>query len=69
MAAHNWMAAEGKREKHAGTKGSLTRSAHRAGFSSATAYAHHVKSHPEGVSKLTKQRSNMALRYQEARGK
>jgi hypothetical protein len=67
--AKGWMAAEGRREKKAGTKGSLTRAAHRAGFSTATAYAHHVKAHPEGVSTLTKQRSNMALRYAAARGK
>lgn len=69
MAAHNWMAHEAKREKHAGTKGSLTRTAKRAGYSSATAFARHVHAHPEGVSTKTKQRSNMALRYAAARGK
>ena len=68
MAAHNWMAAESKREKKAGTKGSLTRTAHRAGFSSATSFARHVHSHPEKFGTKTKQRSNMALRYAEARG-
>lgn len=69
MASKGWMSREAKREKHAGTEGSLTRSAHRAGYSTATAYAHHVKSHPGGVSTLTKQRANMALRYAKARGK
>jgi hypothetical protein len=67
MAAKNWMAAESRREKHAGTRGSLTRTAKRAGFGSATAYAHHVQAHPEGVSTKTKRRANMALRYAEAR--
>lgn len=68
MSASRWMQSESKREKHAGTKGSLTRTAHRAGFKTATAYAHHVASHPEGVSTKTKRRANMALRYAEARG-
>lgn len=67
MAATKWMQAESRREKHAGTKGSLTRTAHRAGFSSATAYARHVHAHPEGVSTKTKRRAGMALRYAEAR--
>lgn len=30
MAAEKWMQAESRREKHAGTKGALTRKAHRA---------------------------------------
>lgn len=68
MAATKWMQTESRREKHAGTKGSLTRTAHRAGFGSATAYARHVHAHPEGVSTKTKRRANMALRYAEARG-
>lgn len=67
MAAHNWMAKEGKREKHAGTKGSLTRTAHRAGFDNATSFARHVSANPEKFGTKTKQRSNMALRYAEAR--
>lgn len=65
MAARHWMQAESKREKHAGTKGALTRKAHRAGYSTATAYAHHI---PEGASTKTKRQANMALRYAEARG-
>ena len=67
MASKGWMSDEAKREKHAGTKGSLTRAAHRAGFSTATAYAHHVKSHPGGVSTKTKRKANMALMYAKAR--
>jgi len=62
--AHRWMQAESKREKHAGTKGALTRKAHRAGYSTATAYAHHI---PEGASTKTKRQAGMALRYAEAR--
>jgi len=68
MAAKHWMQSESRREKKAGTKGSLTRTAHRAGYGTATAYAHHVAAHPEGVSTKTKRRANMALRYAEARG-
>ena len=66
--AEKWMQAESRRQEEAGTKGSLTRTAHRAGYSTATAYAHHVKSHPEGVSKLTKKRANLALVYAKHRG-
>ena len=66
MASGNWMQAEGKREKHAGTKGALTRKAHAAGYSTATAYARHVHNSPN-VSTKTKRQANMALRYAEAR--
>lgn len=68
MAAEKWMQAESRREKHAGTKGALTRKAHRAGYSSATAYARHVHAHPEGVSTKTRRQAGMAMRYAEARG-
>lgn len=66
MAAHKWMQAESRREKHAGTKGALTRKAHRAGYASATAYARHI---PAGASTKTKRQANMALRYAAARAK
>jgi hypothetical protein len=62
-----WMSDEAKREKHAGTKGSLTRIAHRAGYSTATEYARHVRAHPEGVSTKTKRKANMAMMYAKAR--
>lgn len=68
MAARNWMAHEAKREKHAGTKGSLTRQAHRAGYDNATSFARHVRANPGSYSTKTKQRSNMAMRYAAARG-
>jgi hypothetical protein len=61
--AEKWMQKESQRQKHAGTEGSLTRTAHRAGYSTATAYARHVKAHPEGVSGKTKKRANLALVY------
>jgi hypothetical protein len=67
MPAKNWMAHEAKREKKAGTKGSLTRQAHRAGYDNATSFARHVRSNPDKFSTLTKQRSNMAMRYAAAR--
>ncbi len=64
MAAKHWMAAESRREKKAGTKGALTKKAHAAGYSSATAYAHHI---PEGASTKTKRQAGMALAYAKAR--
>ena len=63
MKSGKWMQPESQREKHAGTKGSFTRQAHRAGFESATAYAHHLQAHPGSVSTTTKRRANMALRF------
>lgn len=46
MKSHNWMADEASREKHAGTKGSFSRKAARAGYST-QAYAH-LKEHAPG---------------------
>jgi hypothetical protein len=65
MSSEHWMQSESKREKRAGTKGALTRKAHRAGYSSATQYARHI---PEGASTKTKRQANMALAYAKARG-
>ena len=46
MKTHNWMAGEARREKHAGTKGSFSRAAARAGYST-PAYAK-LKEHAPG---------------------
>lgn len=39
-----WMQAANKRMEAKGTKGSLTKAAHRAGYPNALAYAHHLVS-------------------------
>ena len=59
--ANNWMRKEGKREKHAGTKGVFTAKAEHAGMST-QAYAH-KEEHAPG--KLGKQ-ARMAERFAEA---
>lgn len=48
-----------KMEQH-GTKGSLTRAAHRAGYSSALGYARHEKNDPDASTKM-KRKANFAL--------
>lgn len=60
--AGGWMTDEAKREKHAGTKGSFSRSAHRAGMST-SAYAHKKEHAPGKVG----QRARMAEMFAEAR--
>jgi hypothetical protein len=62
MASKNWMQAESKREKHAGTKGSFSRSAERAGMST-QAYARKEEHAPGKTGK----RARMALMYAKAR--
>lgn len=66
MASGHWMQAESRREKHAGTKGALTRKAHAAGYSNATSYARAEHNSPN-VSTKTKRQMGMALRYASAR--
>ena len=51
--------AEARMEKK-GTKGSLTRAAHKAGYSSALGYAHHIESTP-GASTKMKRKANFAI--------
>ena len=62
MASKNWMQAESKREKRAGTKGSFSRSAERAGMST-QAYARKEEHAPGKTGK----RARMALMYAKAR--
>ena len=62
MASKNWMQAESKREKHAGTKGSFSRSAERAGMST-QAYARKEEHAPGKTGK----RARMALAFASAR--
>jgi hypothetical protein len=64
MAAEKWMQAESEREEKAGTKGSFTRAAKRAGKST-SAYARE-KEHASGK---IGQKARMALRFAEARRK
>jgi len=61
MASKNWMQAESKREKHAGTKGSFSRSAERAGMST-QAYARKEEHAPGKTGK----RARMALAFASA---
>jgi hypothetical protein len=62
MAAHRWMQAESRREKHAGTKGVFSAAAARAGMST-RAYAE-KKKHAGGT---IGRRANMALAYMNAK--
>ncbi len=62
MAAHRWMQAESRREKHAGTKGSFRRIAERRGES--TRQAAHELAHAEGK---TGKKARMALAFMSAR--
>lgn len=62
----NWMAAESRREKHAGTKGSFSRAARRHKMGT-TAYAHHVLAEGSEASTKSKRKASMALRYAAAR--
>jgi hypothetical protein len=67
MAAKNWMAAESRREKHAGTKGIFKAKAERAHMGT-NEFAHHVLGEESGASTKTKRQASMALRYAAARG-
>lgn len=62
MAKGKWMSHEAEREKHAGTKGSFSRAAHRAGYSTSE-YAH-MKEHAPG--KMGK-KARMAEMFAKAR--
>lgn len=52
--------ATNKMEKK-GTKGSLTRAAHRAGYDSATEYAHHIEANKEDFSPKMRKKANFAV--------
>lgn len=62
MASGRWMQKESEREKHAGTKGSFSASAARAGKS--TSEYGHEKAHASGK---TGKRARMALAFASAR--
>lgn len=56
-----WVQKAVKKMKQKGTVGSLTRAAKRAGFSSAMAYARHIKSHPGRYSAKMRKKANFAI--------
>lgn len=59
MAKH-WAQAATKRMKKKGTEGSLTRAAHRAGYSSALKFAHHIEAHPSDYSGKMRKKAQFA---------
>lgn len=56
-----WMQAATARMKSKGTEGSLTRAAHRAGYDSALAFAHHIQGDKEDYSGKMRKKANFAI--------
>lgn len=57
---HKWAQKSVKKMEDKGTVGSLTSSAHRAGYSSPMAFARHVKASPNASGKM-KKKANWAI--------
>lgn len=55
-----WAQKANKRMEEKGTKGSLTRAAHKAGYDSPLAYARHIKSHKGQYSGAMRKKANFA---------
>jgi hypothetical protein len=56
-----WAQKASERMERKGTKGSLTRAAHKAGYKSALAYAHHIQSSPGDYSGKMRKKAGFAV--------
>lgn len=56
-----WAQKASARMEKKGTKGSLTRAAHKAGYKSALPYAHHIQANPEDYSGKMRKKANFAV--------
>ena len=59
--SQKWAQKATERMEEKGTKGSLTKDAHRAGYGSAMAYAHHIKSDPGDFSGKMRKKAGFAV--------
>ena len=60
-ASGKWAQHATERMKEKGTEGSLTRAAHRAGYGTGLAYAHHIQSDPSDFSGKMRKKAGFAV--------
>lgn len=59
--SNKWAQKAEERMEKKGTKGSLTRAAHKAGYSSALGYAKHIKADKDDFSPKMRKKANFAV--------